>query len=95
MLLDFYETDTFPLYDDGAAAILLSIVNELSDSQVLTDGRWRYELVITLRADSQGNILQNSAWSKKYVRHDCYGIGAIPLRDGSQLSPHCQILGYS
>jgi hypothetical protein len=36
MMLDYCEIDTIPLHDDKAPAILLSIVNTISDSQILT-----------------------------------------------------------
>ena len=36
MMLDYYEIDTIPLRDDRAPPILLSIVNKLSDFQMLT-----------------------------------------------------------
>jgi hypothetical protein len=36
MMLNYYGIDTIPLHDDRVAAILLSIVNQVSDSQILT-----------------------------------------------------------
>jgi len=36
MLLDYYRIDTIPLHDDRTSLILLSIVNKLSDSWILT-----------------------------------------------------------
>ena len=35
MMLHYYEVDIVPLHDDRAAVILLSIVNQVSDSQML------------------------------------------------------------
>ena len=36
MMLDYYGIDTLPPHDDRASPILWSIVNTLSDSQILT-----------------------------------------------------------
>ena len=36
MMADYYGIDAIPLYDDRAAATLLSIVNRVSDSRILT-----------------------------------------------------------
>ena len=35
MMLHYYEVDIVPLHDDRAAVILLSIVDQISDSQML------------------------------------------------------------
>ncbi len=35
MMLDYYGIGTNPLHDDRAAAILLSMINKISDSRIL------------------------------------------------------------
>jgi hypothetical protein len=62
---------------------------------MLTDSRRRYELVIVLQADSQGNTLQDMP---DMIVTEL--VPSLPETAGSlqyyrQLSTHCQILGYS
>jgi hypothetical protein len=54
-MLHYYEIDIVPAHDDRAAAILLSIVNQVSDSQFLKSQRhFRIRLI------------QRGMWMRKF-----------------------------